>query len=127
MNAEVNRPRSVGADEHAVELNKRLESIAWGLFLIMLGGIWLVPDSRVPEGTWLVGAGLIMLGLNAARFANRVKMSSTSIGLGVLAIILGTGDFLGVDLPVFPILLIALGASLLLGVCLDPLLEKKDG
>ena len=29
----------------------------------MLGGLWLVPDQWIPEGSWLIGAGLIMLGL----------------------------------------------------------------
>jgi len=32
-------------------LNKRLESIGWALFLIMAGGIWLIPGDRVPSGT----------------------------------------------------------------------------
>jgi hypothetical protein len=56
-------------------LNKQLEAVGWGLFLIMIGGLWLVPDEMVREGTWLIGAGLIMLGLNAARYYTGVKMS----------------------------------------------------
>ena len=52
-------------DARKQDLNKRLETVSWGLFLIMLGGFALVKD--VPEGTWLIGAGLIMLGLNAVR------------------------------------------------------------
>jgi hypothetical protein len=46
-------------------LDRRLEGIGWALFLIMIGGLGLVPS--VPQGTWLVGTGLIMLGLNVAR------------------------------------------------------------
>ena len=49
-------------------LNARLEAIGWALFLIWIGGLWLMPDERLPEETWLIGAGLIMLGLNGVRY-----------------------------------------------------------
>ncbi len=101
-------------------LNKRLERIGWGLFLLMIGGIGLVPDEQVPEGTWLIGVGLIMLGLNGARYLNGIKMSGFTIFLGVLALGSGISDFLGVDLPIFPILLILIGANIIL----KPWLEK---
>ncbi len=126
MSAQLDRP-IVFEDERQRELNRRLEAASWGLFLIMLGGIWLVPAERIPEGTWLVGAGLIMLGLNAARFAYGIKVSVTTLGLGVFAVILGIGDFVGMDLPFFPILLIVIGASLILQAWLNPLLEKEKG
>ena len=48
-------------------LGQRLERIGWALFLIMIGGLALLPDGWVPEGTWLVGTGLIMIGLNVVR------------------------------------------------------------
>jgi hypothetical protein len=94
-------------------LDRRLENVAWALFLIMIGGIWLVPGNQVPEGTWLIGVGLIMLGLNAARYANGIKMSNFTIGLGILALLIGLGNFAGVDLPIFPILLILIGANII--------------
>jgi len=47
-------------------LNHRLESIGRALFLIMIGSFWLWnPENRVPESFWLIGIGVIMLGLNA--------------------------------------------------------------
>ena len=42
-------------------LNWRLEAIGWGLFLIIIGALWLIPEQRVPEGAWLIAAGVIML------------------------------------------------------------------
>jgi hypothetical protein len=42
-------------DQQKMHLNKRLETIAWGLFLIMIGGLWLFPDKTVPDGAWLLG------------------------------------------------------------------------
>ena len=104
-----------------VHLNKRLEAIAWGLFLVMIGCLWLIPNEQVPEGTWLIGVGMIMLGLNIARYFKGIKMSGFTIFLGVLALIIGISDFFGLDLPVFPILIILWGLS----VVLEPFLKKK--
>jgi hypothetical protein len=104
-------------------LNKRLETIGWALFLIMIGGLGLVPNEQVPQGTWLIGVGLIMLGLNAARLINGIPMSGFSTVLGILALLAGLGDFFGVQLPVFPILLILIGADILL----KPYFEKRQG
>jgi hypothetical protein len=104
------------------DLSKRLEAIGWALFLIMIGGIWLVPNERVPQGAWLIGAGLIMLGLNVARHLSGIKISGFSIVLGLLALILGVSGFLGARLPFFPILLILIGA----GIVLKRLFEGKS-
>lgn len=94
-------------------LNQRLESIGWALFLIMLGGIGLVPNEMVPEGAWLIGVGLIMLGLNLARYLYQIPMSSATLFLGALALAAGITSVFGVNLPVFPIALILLGLSAL--------------
>ena len=104
-----------------MHLNKRLEAIAWGLFLIMIGGLWLLPDETIPEGTWLLGVGIIMLGLNVVRYLYGIKMSGFTIFLGIAASCIGIGALFGMDLPVFPILIILWGLS----VVLEPFLKKK--
>ena len=101
-------------------LNKRLESIAWALFLIMIGGLWLVPDETLPEGIWSVGVGLIMLGLNAARWQKDIPMSNFTLIVGTLALLTGIGDMAGIDLPIFALILIFIGASMII----KPLLER---
>lgn len=113
MNTQPSQLTNVWSPEKQA-LNKRLEMIGWALFLIMLGGLGLVPNDQVPGGIWLVGAGLIMLGLNAARFANGIAMSGFTIVLGIVALLSGLGDFLHVELPLFPILLILIGAHIIL-------------
>ena len=95
-------------------LNRRLEDIGWALFLIMIGILWLLPDDQVPQGTWLIGAGLIMLIVNAARYLNGIAMSAFTIVLGLLALAAGFVSFSGGDFPIFPVLLIVLGASIIL-------------
>ncbi len=46
-------------------LGRRLEEVAWSVFLIMTGALWLAPDTWAPAGSWLAGLGLILLGLCA--------------------------------------------------------------
>jgi len=91
---------------------KRLEEIAFALVLIMTGALWLAPKGLFPEGSWLVGAGLIVLGLNAARHIGGLKVSRFGIIVGLFACAAGIGRILGQDLPLVPILLIVLGAGL---------------
>jgi hypothetical protein len=91
--------------------NERLESIGWGLFLIIVGVTFLGPDIEAPVGVWLVGAGLIMLGLNAVRYFNGIKTSNFTIGLGSVAIVAGIASAFSVK--VFRVLLILFGAGII--------------
>jgi hypothetical protein len=100
-------------DPGKAALDKRFERLGWGLLLVMIGGLALVPDRWVPEGTWLVGTGLIMLGLNALRYVNGIAMSAFTIVLGLVALSSGISDVAGVDLPVIEIILIAIGAHII--------------
>lgn len=106
------QPEAVQNPEKAA-LNKRLENIGWGLFLIMLGGFALVPDETVPKGLWSIGVGVIMLGLNATRYFYKIKMSGFTTFLGVVSLVSGILELIGgVDLG-GAIFLIVLGAYLL--------------
>jgi len=91
---------------------KRLDEIALALALIMTGALWLAPKAMFPEGTWLVGVGLILLGLNAARRIRGVRASGFGIIVGFIASAGGIGRILGRDLPLVPILLIIFGVGL---------------
>jgi hypothetical protein len=106
-------------DEEKAALNKRLETIAWGCFLVMLGGFAFVPEQIIAGGFWSIGVGVIMLGLNAARYAYGIKMSGFTTFLGVVSLISGVLQVLGVHSLEGPILLIILGAYLLVKPWLD--------
>ncbi len=88
--------------------------MAWGAFLIMLGCRFFIPEEQVNEGWWSVGLGIILLGLNAARYFNGLRMSGFTVVFGVIALVTGIGELAGLDLPGLAILLILLGANLLL-------------
>ena len=97
-------------------LELQLERIGWALFLIMIGGLALLPAGRVPAGAWLVGVGLIMVGMNVVRHRKGIRSSGFTTLLGIAAMAAGFFSMAGIDFPVFPILLIAVGAQILYGV-----------
>lgn len=103
------------------ELNKQIERVSWGLFLILLGGLWLIPTRYVPEDAWLLGAGVILIGMNLVRNRNGIPMSNFTLILGGIALVIGAANVIRFNLPVFPILMIILGAALIL----RPIVEKQ--
>ena len=62
-------------DAKNADLNEQLEDIGWGLLLIVIGGLLLVPGEQVPQGAWLILAGVIMLTLNGVRYLNGIRAS----------------------------------------------------
>jgi hypothetical protein len=112
--ADVSAPRKkIVIDEEKAALNKRLEMIGWGCFLIMLGGFILVPGDIIARGVWSLGVGVIMLGLNAARYFNGIKMSGFTTFLGVISLIGGVLQLVGLEEIEGAFLLIILGLALL--------------
>lgn len=109
-------------DPEKADLNKRLETMAWGLFLIMLGGFVFVPRTLVAEGIWSIGVGVIMLGLNVARYFNRIKMSGFTTFLGLISLLGGVLQLFGLRTFEGAVLLIVLGAYLILRPWFD---ERK--
>lgn len=96
-------------------LNARLDSIAWALFLIMIGVLWMLPEGRLPEDTWLLGVGIILLGLNAVRRLYNIKVSYFTVVIGILALFSGLDNYIGFKIPIIPILIIILGLGILIG------------
>lgn len=108
-------------DEEKASLNKRLETMAWGCFLILLGGFMFVPEAVIKGGWWSIGVGLIMLGLNGARYLSGLRMSGFTTILGFLSVTGGVLDLAGIDGIDGAILLIVLGGYLIV----KPWIEKR--
>jgi len=119
--ARVTEPEDVQPSEKAA-LNKRLETIGWGLFFIMLGGFAFVPHELVAKGLWSIGVGVIMLGLNITRYFFKIKMSGFTTFLGVISLLSGVTQLLGMHNLDAPILLIILGAYLIV----KPWFDKRQ-
>jgi len=114
--------QEVIVDPEKAALNKNIERVAWGAFLIMLGGFMFVPEEIIKGGWWSIGVGLIFLGLNAARYFNGLRMSGFTTFLGVLSVIGGTLDLVGMANVNGAVLLIVLGGYIIL----KPFFEKRQ-
>jgi hypothetical protein len=110
------------ADPEKVALNKRMENIGWGLFLIMLGGFMFIPQETIPKGLWSIGLGLIFLGLNLARYLNGIRMSGFTTALGILSLVSGGLELAGWTNLEGGILIIILGIYLLF----KPYFDKRE-
>lgn len=119
--AEPPKPEIVIDPAHAA-LNKRLETIAWGLFLIIWGCFMFVPKTVVSEGVWSLAVGLIMLGLNGVRYLNGLRMSGFTTVLGIISVIGGVLQLFGVQGIGGALLLIILGAYLIV----KPRIDKRQ-
>jgi hypothetical protein len=103
--------------ENTRKSNIDLEAIAWGAFFILWGITEMF--KFLPEGTGAVGIGLILIGLNAARSWTGRPTSGFTTTFGILALLLGglelASPFLHLtfELPIFAILLLALGVIVL--------------
>jgi hypothetical protein len=104
------------------QLNKALERMGWGAFLIMLGGFALVPDDVAPKGLWSIGLGVIWLGLNAARYNKGIRMSGFTTFLGLVCLVSGLLELIGLEEVGGAIFLIALGTF----VIARPWIERRD-
>ena len=96
-----------------------LGTLAWGALFILWGLTEMF--TTLPKGIGALGIGVILVGLNLARYWTGQRVSRFSTVLGVLALLLGALELaqpilhLTFELPIFAILLLALGAILLGG------------
>ena len=104
--------------ENTRKTNLDFDAIAWAAFFFLWGFTSLF--ASLPDGIGAIGIGLIMAGLNIARsFTGRPTSGFTTI-LGILAILLGGLELarpllnFSFELPIFTILLLALGFSILM-------------
>lgn len=95
-------------------VNQRYENIAWGLIFVLFGSLNLIPGNQTD--VFLLGFGLILLGLNLARYMSRLPTNRVTITFGSIAFILGVYTLLRplLNLPYFelsllPIFMIGMG------------------
>lgn len=96
--------------------NRSLGTITWGAIFIWWGITEMI---KFPSGAGALGIGLILLGLNLVRLMNQIPINGFSLTIGILALVWGGLELAGsvlslpFQLPVFALLLIVLGLSLL--------------
>jgi hypothetical protein len=95
------------------DLPRRIDAIGWGLLFLMSGVLFLIPG--LPEGTWLVGLGLLMLALNATRLFIGLPLDRFGVLIGSGALLAGLCTMAGMEVPVFALLLVAFGLAIIAG------------
>ena len=94
-------------------LNARLETATWGLGFILVGGLGLIPGDQTDLA--MLGLGMLLVGLNLVRAVRQIPVSYFSITLGVIFLLVWMWGLispalgLGIQLELFPLLLIAVG------------------
>ena len=81
-----------------------------------------VDKEIVNSGWWSIGIGLIMLGLNIARYVNQIRMSSFTTFLGILSLVSGVAQLLGWTALDDALFFLLLGAFLLI----RPLFDRRQ-
>ena len=98
--------------------NFSLDMVAWGILLIWWGIRWMF--DFLPNGTGLLGTGLILLGLNSIRSLMGISPRPLTTMLAILAIVFGglylanSILYLPFEIPVFEIILVVFGVLILL-------------
>ncbi len=95
------------------DLSDRVDTVGWGVLFLVVGAVSLTPS--MPDGAWLVAAGLVMLGASAARRWLRLPIRGLTVVVGIVALTAGVFTIAGLTSQVGPLVLIVLGLTLIVG------------
>jgi len=102
-------------------LNLRLIKLSWALFLILIGASWILENLKNINGDqmWALiyaGTGSILLLLNLLRIIFKLNFSRFTIGLGVLGVLMGLGNYYAPGIiSIWAAIVLIIGLSMLLG------------
>lgn len=105
-----------GEESNAIrrhDLEHRLGTFGWALFLIWIGIAFL---GRFEIGISLLGIGMIILGMQIYRVLSQVRVEGFWVVVGILFLIGGIWEQSEPNLPLVPVLLIVAGLVLLLSI-----------
>ena len=94
-------------------ISDRVDTIGWGLLFVAIGAVSLMP--AMPDGAWLIAAGIVLLGASAVRAWMGLGAYGTTIVVGVVALSAGIFTVAGLTTEVGPLILIVLGLALVVG------------
>ncbi len=100
-------------DTTRAAISDRADTIGWGLLFVAIGAVSLMP--AMPDGAWLIAAGIVLLGASAVRAGMGLGAYGTTIVVGVVALSAGIFTVAGLTTEVGPLVLIVLGLALVVG------------
>ena len=101
-------------------LDQRYEAVAWGGIFILLGSLMFIPGDQ--NNVFVMGTGMILLGLNLARSLAQIAVNRFTVILGAMALVLGglsllwpvMGNGTRFEVDIFPFIILAIGLYLLI-------------
>ena len=102
-------------------LNFKLVKLSWALFLILIGGSWILEslgkiDNPQKWGIVYAGCGVILLLLNLMRIAWKINISKFTTWLGTIGLVFGIAKFFNFNLSIWAAAIMILGLIMLLEV-----------
>ena len=104
---------SVAERASNAEVSDRVDTVGWGILLVVIGAVSLMPG--MPDGAWLVAAGVVMLGASAVRAWLRLGVHGVTVVVGIVALAAGVFTLAGLSTEVGPLVLIVLGLTIVVG------------
>lgn len=97
--------------EEKMSRNKAFDAVAWGAFILLLGAGWLVSAYYQTSTSIYIalGAGVILIALNFARWATGIQISKFSLFIGAIVLALSGSGVVGYAMPFFPTLIVLVG------------------
>ena len=102
-------------------LNFKLVKLSWALFLILIGGSWILESLGKIDYSqkWAIiyaGCGIILLLLNLMRIAWKINISKFTTWLGTIGLLFGASKFYNFNLSIWAAAIMILGLIMLLEV-----------
>lgn len=103
------------------KLNFKLVKLSWALFLILIGGSWILESLGKIDNPqkWAIiyaGCGVILLLLNLMRIAWKINISKFTTWLGTIGLVFGIAKFFNFNLSIWAAAIMILGLIMLLEV-----------
>jgi hypothetical protein len=94
-------------------VSARVDTIGWGLLFVAIGAVSLTP--AMPDGAWLIAAGIVMLGASAVRARMQLGVHGITFVVGIVALAAGIFTLAGFTTEVGPLVLVVIGLALIVG------------
>jgi hypothetical protein len=94
----------------------KINGIGLAAFLVLIGVLWILPKGTLPETAWVIGLGLILIGGNIARHLNGIRLCHCTVIFGVVLLLAGVCGLFGVEVPIFPVLIILAGIGIVYAI-----------
>ncbi len=103
-------PQPEGLSVEDRERSRHADAVAWGIFFIWVGVSML---AHLSWGWFLIGAGVLVMGAQISRWWTGLRVDRFWIACGAVFLAGGAWELLAIPWPLFPILLVLFGLTLL--------------